>query len=47
MRELSINYPKGPEDEQKIHHWLTRYKQEQEPQVIQEIQDEVFGDLDI
>ena len=37
MRELSINYPKGPEDEEKINKWMTRYQNEQEAQVRQEL----------
>ena len=47
MRELSINYPKKQEDEDKIAHYNDKYMREIEPAVKSEMQELQFGELNV
>lgn len=47
MRELSINYPKKKEDEDKINKYTTKYNNEQAPILERELLELQYGNLDI
>lgn len=47
MRELSINYPKQPRDEEIIARYTKKYSQELEAIVEDDMKRYTYGDLDI
>lgn len=47
MRDLSVNYPKKQEDEDKIQGYLDKYRQELEPNVVDEMKRYTYGELDL
>ena len=47
IREMSINYPKQKEDEQKIAHYTDKYDRELLPQIIKEMSEVKFKELNV
>ena len=47
MRELSVNYPKKEADEAKILKYTTKYREEQEPEVLALMKEHKFPELDM
>ena len=47
MKELSVNYPKEPEDEAKLAHYIQKYADEQAPEIEEDMDTLLLGNLDV
>ena len=47
MRELSVNYPKSVEDQQKIDHYVKRYQDDMEKKVLADLDGIRFEELNL